>query len=620
MLRRTVLLMLLLAAPATAQSYRDANCDGVVTEADRAAAAAAAFDAQPPRCAAADVNRDGRVGAADLVAFALGPRVSFIGLASPDGQPAPALGTLPDGAPVYFRNAGFGFLLVVEAAGSPSGAPIGTTTFDSGAGDPTRRPDFQIVVDRALGDGSRAVCDEFGVPAVNPPDFAATQGVSDAINDLACRFEVATRRNAACTQNGLGQLDFVASASRAQFCLSVTGAMGFGGGETRLTVQVRDESGLLGPPQQLVLQVAAGPVPPTFTPVPPTSTPTATDTPSPTATATETRTPSPTPSVTRTRTATRTATPTRTFTASPTPSRTSPPPPSPTHTRTPTPAATGTATRTPPNSSTPTRSGTATVTPLISSTPSRTPTRTRTTSASPTRTPSGAMTPTRTRTPTVSGTVAPSPTPTRTRTTAPTPTPSGESRGPEITFFGLTRADDMVLDPTGTIDGRPLYQPTFGFGFSLVVEVKAGASRRPPGLSTYVTGGLPDLQIQVTRPLGDASAVVCDDTPPFLGGVPAVDPPLFSDEPSVADRINDLACRFIDGSGEKTGRQCGELAACVLGTDGQFGCAETASRFQYCGFIGQALSFLPGDTLVTARVRDTGGNLGAAKQMVVRVQ
>lgn len=177
----------------------------------------------------------------------------------------------------------------------------------------------------------------------------------------------------------------------------------------------------------------------------------------------------------------------------------------------------------------------------------------------------------------------------------------------------------MLIASSGTVGGVPLYEPSFGFGFSLVVEAKSGASSRPPGPSTYAPSGLPDLQIEVTQPLGNGSSDVCDDTPPFLGGVPAVNPPSFGDDPAIADSINDLACRFIDGTGVKVGRACNDAAACVLGTDGQFGCAAEDSTLQYCGFISQVLTFPSGDTLVTARVRDSAGNLGASQQLIVRV-
>jgi hypothetical protein len=178
----------------------------------------------------------------------------------------------------------------------------------------------------------------------------------------------------------------------------------------------------------------------------------------------------------------------------------------------------------------------------------------------------------------------------------------------------------MLLDPVGTMGDIPVYEPAFGFAFSLVVEARAGASGARVGLSTFNEGSPPDLQIQVTRPLGDGSAEVCDDTPPLLGGVPATNPPSFVDTPQNADRLNDLGCRFIDGSGNRIGRQCGDNTACVLGTDGTFGCVSARASVQFCGFIAQILSFQTGETLVTVRVRDVRGNLGPAKQLLVRLR
>lgn len=637
MTRLLPLLLLAAAVPAAAQPFRDANCDGRIDESDRATVVRTLFAASPTTCQGADVNRDGRADAADLVAFARGPGVTFIGIASPDGRPAPSLGTLPDGTPVYFRNAGFGFLVVVEAAPPPSGAPIGTTVVDSVEGDPSRRPDFQIVVDRQLGNGSRDICDEFGVPADEALDFSPlTQPLADAINDLSCRFDVATRANGSCTQNSFGQLGFVSSATRAQFCLSVTSGMAFPTGDTQIAVQIRDQSGLVGPVQKMVLRIENGPFPPTFTPLPPTETPTPTDTPSPTPTATVTRTASNTPTETLTRTATRTATPTRTDTATPTPSltatRSQTPTPSftatrtraatpaatdtptvgstPTRTRTgPTVTATATATRTATGAATPTRSATRTPT-----TPVATATRTRTATANGTATQTG----TRTRTATATPSAPPSPTVTRTPTISPTPTATVSASGPEIIFFGLTRADDMLLQPVGSENGLDVYEPAFGFAFSIVVEAKPGPSRAQVGNVTF-SDGAPDLQIQVTRPLGDGSSAVCDDMPPMLGGVPAINPPSFDDTPSIDDRINDLACRFIDGGGNKVGRKCGDNTACVLGSDGIFGCVTADATVQFCGFMGQALTFPPGDTIVTVRVRDVRGNFGAPRQLLVRV-
>jgi hypothetical protein len=232
----------------------------------------------------------------------------------------------------------------------------------------------------------------------------------------------------------------------------------------------------------------------------------------------------------------------------------------------------------------------------------------------------GAPTPTAsaTRTPTIPGAGTPSATPTATATLA---------IGPAITFFGLASADDS-LQPTPAGPGIPVYERPFGFSFSLVIEAgrstaTCGADLCSPGNSTFVPGGAPDVQVQVTRPLGDGSAAVCDDgvgDPPVFGGVPAIDPPNFDAPQSIGDTLNDLGCRFIDGVGQRTSRTCGAVSgSCVRFEDGEYACVHPDSRAQFCAPVPMTMQFPPGDTLVSARVRDVAGNLGPVSQIIVRV-
>jgi hypothetical protein len=44
-----------------------------------------------------------------------------------------------------------------------------------------------------------------------------------------------------------------------------------------------------------------------------------------------------------------------------------------------------------------------------------------------------------------------------------------------------------------------------------------------------------------------------------------------------------------------------------------------ATTIQFCGFIARVLEFPQGDTLVTVRLRDVGGNPGPVAQLVVHV-
>jgi hypothetical protein len=212
----------------------------------------------------------------------------------------------------------------------------------------------------------------------------------------------------------------------------------------------------------------------------------------------------------------------------------------------------------------------------------------------------------------------PTPPPTATATPTVTATPA---IGPGIVFFGVTNADDSYQPPTATDPGGiPIYERPFGFGFSLVVEAVRGSSNDPVGGATFIDGGVPDLQVQATRPLGNGSAAVCDGAAPIFGGVPAIDPPRLEDPDAIADPLNDFGCRFIDGQGQPKGRRCGLGLGCVRFESGEYGCQTgDSTELQFCAPVPMTLSFASGDTLVTARVRDQAGNLGPPAQLLVRI-
>ena len=559
----------LLAAMAAADSSGDANCDGDLDETDLSAVVNRLFGDAGADCQAADVNGDGVVSSADLVALTrllttpplLGPLVTFIGLAGADGTPASSLGSI-DTTPVYFRTSGFGFKLVIEGAAGASGLMPGLVTFNSAPNDPTRRPDLQVETNRALGDGSTNVC-EGGVPALDPPDFGPTQLTANALNDFACNFSPIISPRLACTQDAFGSATFLGDSTQVQFCLQVPRTLELATGETLLSVRLRDTAGNLGPLQQLIVRVGPGPVPPTFTPRPPPPSPTPTN--SSTATRTATRTPTNVPSATPT--STRTTTPTRTATRV----RSS---------ATPSPTATGTFMSTPPTR-TPTRPP---GTPIA--TPSRSPTSTRTSTPSP----------------------------------AATATPTLAS-GPLVSFLGLTRSDDTLIPPSGaTNDGLPIFTYPTGTGFSIVVEGKPGSSGSPVGPSAYSAddrAAYPDLQIEVSRALGNGSPAVCDNSAPTAGGVPGISPPSFDPTQTNIDIVNDLGCRFVDGNGQPVGRK--ETEACVQFSTGEHGFANADSTVQFCGLMTAVLQLPSGDTLVTARLRDADGAVGPIAQMVVHI-
>jgi hypothetical protein len=93
----------------------------------------------------------------------------------------------------------------------------------------------------------------------------------------------------------------------------------------------------------------------------------------------------------------------------------------------------------------------------------------------------------------------------------------------------------------------------------------------------------------------------------------------FSDEPSVVAAINDLGCRVNDGTGLPLAR-ADSASACTRGANGGFDFVDPTSQVQFCLPIAAAWSFLPGDTVVAARVADDQGNVGFTQEIVVRVE
>ena len=193
---------------------------------------------------------------------------------------------------------------------------------------------------------------------------------------------------------------------------------------------------------------------------------------------------------------------------------------------------------------------------------------------------------------------------------------SGKDVGPVVTFAGIARADGRSVEPAGkTADGTPIYHHPVGAGFLMVVEGKPGISNSENGRSIYRYDAndptqRPDLEIEVTRPLGDGSLAVCDARRPAIGGVPGIDPPSFADTPKVSAAINDLSCRFetfIESN-----------ASCTLNQYGDFEFLNKASKVQFCMVVARSWQFQPGDTLVSVRLRDTDGNPGPVSRFVLR--
>lgn len=195
-----------------------------------------------------------------------GPEITFLGVARADGFKLEPNSVEKDGTPVYISPIGSGFMIVIEGKPGASGHDVGRRTFAHVANDPSVRPDLEIEATRDLGDGSPAVCDRRrpqigGIPGVNPPSFAETQRISDALNDFACRFETFIESESSCTVEAGGDYSFIAKDTTTQFCMIVARAYGFQVGDTLLTVRLRDTEGNPGPPKRMRIRRPAEPPP-----------------------------------------------------------------------------------------------------------------------------------------------------------------------------------------------------------------------------------------------------------------------------------------------------------------------------------------------------------------------
>jgi hypothetical protein len=189
----------------------------------------------------------------------IGPVITFFGAAKADGTKADPASVDKDGTRTYETGAGAGFIIVVEAKPGKSGAEVARRVFAYVPGDPHTRPDLEIESNHDMGNGSPAVCDRQrpnvgGMPGINPPSFAETQKVSDAINDLACRFETFIQSDSSCTMSPNGDYAFSVPDTTTQFCMLVAHAYAFPDGYTLLSVRLRDVDGNPGPVAHLKIR------------------------------------------------------------------------------------------------------------------------------------------------------------------------------------------------------------------------------------------------------------------------------------------------------------------------------------------------------------------------------
>ncbi|HVM97906.1 MAG TPA: hypothetical protein VMT89_16040 [Candidatus Acidoferrales bacterium] len=243
--------------------------------------------------------------------------------------------------------------------------------------------------------------------------------------------------------------------------------------------------------------------------------------------------------------------------------------------------------------------------------PSPTPTATEapasaTPTLSPSPLPSSTPIPPLTATPTA--TLEPS------ATLSPTATPL---TGAIVTAFEVADASGQFNNPIGTdAFGRKIFSRTAGNGFILFVEGRPGPSLLPVGTEVFSPKAddptaQPDLQLLTARPLGDGSLAVCDNSFPVLGGIPGSTPSDYTPVQPITDALNDFGCRFTVYSETDF--------ACTQDSTGNFVFRSPSSTVQFCTLLTDALTFPGGDTILSARLRDTAGNAGPSVEIVVRV-
>ncbi len=187
------------------------------------------------------------------------------------------------------------------------------------------------------------------------------------------------------------------------------------------------------------------------------------------------------------------------------------------------------------------------------------------------------------------------------------------AQGPEPVFMGLAAADGTVLAPTELSPaGVPIFERRSGAGFQLVIEAVPGSSANAVGMRVFNADSndpraRPDVEVEVSRPLGDGNPGVCTE-----GGVPGFAPVDFSPTQEVADALNDFACVF-----RVTGNP---VSACTVDSFGTASFVSQRRRItQFCQVLDRDRAFAPGETVVTARVKDVAGGIGDRAHLIVRV-
>ncbi|HVN83995.1 MAG TPA: ELWxxDGT repeat protein [Candidatus Binatia bacterium] len=198
-----------------------------------------------------------------------GPVITSFVVASADDIPLNPAGFDDGGRPVFVRQFGRGFSLVIEAHPGSDRAAVGNSAYDPDGLDGL--PDLQVLLSHPIGNGSPAVCDATfpllgGVPAASPFAYFNTTTTVNAINDFGCRVSDGVGNHLgrgsaldACTVSDQGfGFGFVDSTTTMQFCASIQTAWAFPPGDTVVMARVRNRNGVVGAARQIVVRILNG--------------------------------------------------------------------------------------------------------------------------------------------------------------------------------------------------------------------------------------------------------------------------------------------------------------------------------------------------------------------------
>jgi hypothetical protein len=205
--------------------------------------------------------------------------------------------------------------------------------------------------------------------------------------------------------------------------------------------------------------------------------------------------------------------------------------------------------------------------------------------------------------------------------------------GPPVTYFGAVDPDGCPfccefichLTPTPAPEfdpqGRRVFRRNTG-SFLLVAEAGLGTSRLHAGTEGIYSGGSvipishnsgrPSAQMASSNDLGNGTPWVDCRTIP-LGGVKGLaDKMNFPAGSDVTTALVDMACRFELAASD--------AVACTRDEFGNFSFLGAGSTRQYCFQVPHIAEFPFGTTVLALQFRDTNGNLGPRKEIVIRVE